>query len=343
VHYGSDVKALDGLRATPENKERLRAWIDGIWDDGGTNIGEALSTARDLLASARGDYRVNRLILVSDGQPTEGVTDTAGLLGIVRGVRALGISVSSLGVGDDFNEHLMQALSEVGAGAYGYLQDAAQLSSIFKRDLDAAGTQVARAVTLGFRVPAGASLQQVLGHSQVTRAGDLVTVALPDFSAGQQERVVVHFSVVGAVDGQAVELSQVELRYADLRAGADVASQATLATVTSGDAAVVAQGRDKDAVVFANRARAAQNSREAAELLVQGDRGGAEKLFDQNQVLFDEAGAVAGASAVQADLDQNGAMRLQAREAKSEAALKVYKKKVETRARRDFGLMGSTY
>ncbi len=347
VHYGSDVKSFAGLLATPENKERLLSYIDGIWDDGGTNIGAALATARDLLAVARSDFKVNRLILVSDGQPTEGITDFNGLTSIVREVRGLGISVSSIGVGDDFNEQLMSALAEVGAGAYGYLQDAAQLSSIFQKDLNAAGTQVARGVSLTFRVPRGAQLQQALGYSQVTRSatgeGEFVTIAMPDFAARQQERVVLHFTVDGVRDGQAAEVSQVELRYNDLLNGHDVLSEARASAMVSSNAEVVRTTQDKDAVVFAARARAAANSQQAAELLGQGDRDGAQRLLQANRVIFDEAGATAGAAAVEDDLKGQGELLRSANELKSDDDVRQWKKATIVKARKDYGLMGSTY
>jgi Ca-activated chloride channel family protein len=343
VHYGSDVKSLAGMLATDENKQRMLAYIDGIWDDGGTNIGEALTTARDLLSVARSDYKVNRLILVSDGQPTEGIVDFQGLTGIVRELRGLGVSVSSIGVGDDFNEQLMASLAEVGAGAYGYLQDASQLSSIFQKDLNAAGTLVARGVSLTFVVPAGAQLDQALGYSQVTRAGSTVTIAMPDFSARQHERVVLHFVVDGVRDGQSVEVSQVELRYGDLLGGHDVKSETRVAAMTSSNVETVQRNQDKDAVVFAARARAAANSQQAAELLGNGDRDGAQRLLMANEVLFDQAAATAGVGAVAEDRKAQKDQVRGALEAKSDDDVRQWKKATNSSARKAYGLMGSTY
>jgi Ca-activated chloride channel family protein len=347
VHYGSDVKSMDGLMATPENKQRLLAFIDGIWDDGGTNIGAGLATGRDLLLAAKSDFRVNRLVLISDGQPTEGVTDFGGLTSIVRDVRSVGVSVSSIGVGDDFNEQLMEAFAEVGAGAYAYLQDASQLASIFQKDLNAAGTQVARGVALTFKVPAGAQLQRVLGYSQVARRFDgsteIISVAMPDFAAAQQERVVVHLTVDATQAGHTVDVSDLELTYTDLLKDTGVKSEAHLAAMTSDQADVVAKNQDKDAVVFAARARAAANSQEAADLLGKGDRDGAKKLLQMNVDIFGEAGAVAGAPAVAADIQAQQKAAVQFDEAKDEAAVRATQKQVRTKARVDYGLMGSTY
>ena len=71
----------------------MLSYIDGIWDDGGTNIGAGITTGRDLLMSSLSGYKCNRVVLISDGQPTEGMTDTAGLTELVRETRASGISV----------------------------------------------------------------------------------------------------------------------------------------------------------------------------------------------------------------------------------------------------------
>ncbi|HEY1087841.1 MAG TPA: VWA domain-containing protein, partial [Archangium sp.] len=87
VHYGSDVKSLDGMLATPANKERMLTYVDGIWDDGGTNIAAGLTTGRDVLLTAKNEIKVNRLVLISDGQPTEGIVETDGLTAIVRELR----------------------------------------------------------------------------------------------------------------------------------------------------------------------------------------------------------------------------------------------------------------
>lgn len=347
VHYGSDVKSMDGLMATPEGKQRLLAFIDGIWDDGGTNIGAGLTAGRDLLLAAKSDFRVNRLVLISDGQPTEGVTDFGGLTGIVRDVRSVGVSVSSIGVGDDFNEQLMEAVAEVGAGAYAYLQDASQLASIFQKDLNAAGTQVARAVALTFQVPAGAQLQRVLGYSQVARSFDgateRVTVSMPDFAAAQQERVVVHLTIDATQAGRTIDVSGLELTYTDLLKDRGVKSLAHLVAMATDSADQVAKNQDKDAVVFAARARAAANSQKAAELLGAGDLEGAKALFKTNEAIFGAAAEVAGETAVAEDIATQQAQSIQFDQARDEASKKAAQKAVRNKARIDYGLMGSTY
>ncbi len=348
IHYGSDVKSLDGLMATTQNKATLLKYIDGIWDDGGTNIAEGLTTGRAMLLASKSDFTVNRLILISDGQPTEGITDSGELNRVVQGIRGSGISVSSIGVGTDFNEELMAGFAEIGGGAYAYLQDAAQLSNIFQKDLNAATTQVARGVTLTFKVPAGMQFEQLLGYKVASRSSDgagaeIVSVVMPDFAAGQVERVVMQLRVNAATVGQTIDITQTTLDYTDVLASRAVTTQTALRSQVSDQPSVVLSNRDKDAMVFAARARAGVNTQNAVDALKRGDRGKAEMLMRQNSDYFEEAAQSAGQGAVEGDLKEQKSLLDGMQGARDDEQINTYSKDARKKARVNYGLIGSTY
>jgi Ca-activated chloride channel family protein len=342
VHYGSDVKALPGMQATASNRERMRQYIEGIWDEGGTNISAGLTTGQHQVNAARAEYQVNRIILISDGQPTEGVTDEESLKQVVKNIRAQGVTVSSIGVGTDFNEDLMQAFAEYGAGAYGFLEDAGKLASIFQKDLQQASTQVARNVELSFDLPDGVVLGEVLGY-RAHQAGRTVRVPMPDFSAGQTERVVARVTVRGSSVGQAVDVTGLKLTYTDLLKDGTVESKASLSAMVTDRREEVLARQDKDATVYAVRARSAANLQKAAEALKVGKRDEAQLLIQQNQVMFREAASVAGAPAVAADMAEQQAAYEEYEQAQSPEAVNKAVKGSKAKALKDFGRMGSTY
>src|SRR5207245_2805410 len=121
-----------------------------------------LKVGEEQLKRADCEGCVKRLVLMSDGQPTEGIQSVAGLTRIASQLHERGVSVTSLGVGYDFNEDLMTQLAQVGGGSYAYLKDSAALASIIQRDLQQAGTLVARDVRLNVRLPNGVVLREVL-------------------------------------------------------------------------------------------------------------------------------------------------------------------------------------
>lgn len=342
VHYGSDVKSLPGLPASPANRERMLQYIEGIWDEGGTNIGAGLHAGRSHVAAVRGDYTVNRIILLSDGQATEGVTDDASLTELVKGIRAEGITVSAIGVGTDFNEDLMQGFAEYGAGAYGFLEDAGQLASLFQKDLRQASTSVARDVELRFQLPEGVRLGEVLGY-RAHQEGHTVRVPLPDFSSGQVERVVARLTVVGTSAGSAVDVTGLKLVYADLLKDAGVESTASLSAMVTERREEVLARQDKDATVYATRAMSAKNLKKAAQALRDGRKEEAKGYVMQNQALFEQAGAVASPAAVAADLAEQKAVLQEYEQASDGESVGAAVKRTKSKAMKSFGKLGSTY
>lgn len=342
VHYGSDVRFLGSLHATAENKQRMLRYINQIEDDGGTNIGAGLQSGRAQLTPHLGEFKVNRLILLSDGQPTEGVTSQSGLLSISRGIRQSGVTVSSIGLGSDFNENVMQGIAENGAGAYGYLSDATKLAGIFAKDLQQAGTTVARNVELSFQLPDGVELADVLGY-RFSQAGRSVRVTLPDFSASQAERVVAKLRVRSSVAGQSVDVAKLDLQYTDTLAEKAASSKALLAAMVTEKREEVALRRDKEATVYASRAMAAKNLERAADQLAQGNRERAQELMDENKAVFSEAAVVAGPAAMAPDVAQMEQTEAGLMGAKSDEVRNHEVKAAKAKALKGFGRMGSTY
>jgi Ca-activated chloride channel family protein len=300
VHYGSDVKVLPGMPAQPQNREQMLAFIDNIWDEGGTNISAGLEAARNELLPTAGGFKVNRVILISDGQPTEGRTDDHELTSLVQQIRAGGVTVSSIGVGTDFNEDLMQAFAEYGSGSYGYLRDTTQLATLFQKDLRQASTTIARGVELSFELPDGMELAEVLGY-RFTQAGRTVRVPLSDFSAGQVERVVARVTVSASNAGTSLPVAGLKLAYNDVLADKQVQSAAELSATVTARAEEVTSHQDREATVQAVRAQSAQNHYKAAQLLQQGRKDEALRQLQQNEALYDQAAQSVGPAALAAD------------------------------------------
>jgi Ca-activated chloride channel family protein len=284
VHYGTDVSAMGGVFGTPENKVKLKRYIANISDEGGTNIGDGLAVGEKHIARALSDFRVNRLLLLSDGQPTVGLTTSQGLAKVVRTIRERGVSVTSLGVGADFNEDLMQKLADVGGGSYGFISgsDTSAMATLFQRDLEQAGTMVARAAMLNFELPAGVRFVEVYGRP-VSQLGNTVSITLPDFSARQVEKMVVHLTASPAVRNGSIDIAAFKLAYTDVLTEKAADARLSLAAMVTEDNTLAMQNRDKGAVVAASKARAAVNYQKAAQAIDEGNFAEAKRSLEANE------------------------------------------------------------
>jgi Ca-activated chloride channel family protein len=312
VQYGTDVRVVSASFATPENKERMRRSIAGIVNEGGTNTGDALVAGRAQLETARSDFRVNRLILLSDGQPTVGITSAQGLANVVSGIRRSGITVTSLGVGSDFNEDLMQRLADVGGGSYGFISErnASDTTALFERDLKQAGTMVAREVSLTVTLPEGVRFVEAYGRpvAAVDATGSHLTLTLPDFSAEQTEKVVLHLTASPGARTGTIDMGGYQLSYQDLLSAHPAQTRVALAAAMTTDVTVAQARRDKTALVVATKAQAAANYKLAADAMDRGDFHQAQAAIAKNTVLFDDAEQVAGHGAIADERASNDSM-----------------------------------
>ena len=89
---------------------------------------------------------LNRVLLLSDGQANEGLTNTAEIAAKVAGLTAKGISTSAFGLGDGFDEDLMGAMATSGDGTLAFIESPGQLPDLYASELQGLAN------TLGKRV-----------------------------------------------------------------------------------------------------------------------------------------------------------------------------------------------
>lgn len=280
IAYGSSVSVLgERVAGTPGGKRRLLAAIDGIEDFGGTFISGALEAARKALNPAAHPRSVNRIIFLSDGEANEGITSPRGLRRLAGKLAASGISISSIGVGLDFNEDVMLALADRSGGRYTYLRGSRGLKSVLARELDAAATTVAQEVALTIDPLDGTRVDTVYGYPTVTRGG-ATTVRLSDLSAGENRRVVIRLvAPTGAVRAHSV--ARVHLSYLRPTDGFPMSASLTLGLAITQDGARELGGRDLAVHSAAARAIAAQGLTEATILYEKGHADRADRLIRQ--------------------------------------------------------------
>jgi Ca-activated chloride channel family protein len=285
VHYGTDVIAFPSTLMTEEARQQLLTSVDAIQDEGSTNISGALEAAAAELRPHVHSFRVSRIILVSDGQPTVGRVEPAEFAQLTRGYRDTGLTVSGLGVGEDFNEQLMQGIAEQGGGFYGFIDQPERLATILQRELEQAAATMARQVELRLELPPSVREAEVLGM-KARREGRWLRVPLYDLAGGQQARVVVKLTLDASDEGSPVEVLNARVAYLDVHTEARAEAGILLTAKVAEDEALVRAHLDREVRVNAVRALGAQQMLAATEKMKEGDRQGALELLGKARQLF---------------------------------------------------------
>ncbi|MEQ9503399.1 MAG: VWA domain-containing protein [Deltaproteobacteria bacterium] len=272
VTYASDY-AVD-LPLTPIGGQRARITriIDDILDGGGTNLAGGMQAGLDALAKAQG-APVRRLILLSDGNANQGITDPTSIAEIAASARQKGITISTLGVGLDFNEDLMTLVAQSGAGGYYYARNATAVAAAFEKELTGLVALAARTVEVGLELKPGVTVAEVYGYRTEMRGGRLV-IPVGDMASQEKRRIMVQLDV-NPTEAGPVGIGDVVLSYRNA-ANQDVREhRAALSMVATASHDQVASGFRSHVAEAFEQAQAAQAREAAATQLIAGDRDAA--------------------------------------------------------------------
>jgi Ca-activated chloride channel family protein len=265
VTYSSGDETVMAMgRATESNKAAARVAIAAIHEDGGTCISCGLTRGATELARTPIRGGVSRMVLISDGQANEGIFDRGELAQLATETAARGISMSTVGVGLDFDEVTMMQLANVGRGNYYFVEDTLNLDAMFSRELGGLAATIATDVRLVLIDAPGARVEEAYGYP-IMRSGDHVIVPIADLRAGETRKVVLRVAIAPAATGP-MTVTKVELGWR--RVVDSVARHATTAARVEvvEDAEEVAASVDSRTVQIVEQALSARALEEASEV-----------------------------------------------------------------------------
>jgi Ca-activated chloride channel family protein len=278
VQYDDTAQViLPSTTMDPAGKARARARIQGIRDNGGTNLHDGMALGRDEVLKNVDQEALKRVILLSDGVANVGVTDTPSLSRVASSAAEKGARITTVGLGLDYNEDLMEALAEYGRGQYYYVKNAGDLDTVFAGELQNIQATVATNSEIRLTpVCAGVEIAEVYGYATHKDGQDTV-IRMADVFGGDQRKIVARLRVPASQTGT-LNLVRVTMHYNDTDTRARKSAELTLGAEITGDAAAVERSANKDVVTAALEVESARAMREAADAYKRGDVGQATSI-----------------------------------------------------------------
>lgn len=185
--------------------------VSSIKAAGGTNMGDALNAALGLLQNNQSD-RAKKILLLSDGQANQGITNPQQLAQMAATASQYGAVLSTIGMGLGFNETLMATLADYGMGHYSYLEDLSGLGAILARDLDQTRNIYASSSSLEINLGDGVKLIDAGGYPLTYVGESSIRIATGQLLANTQKHFVMTFTVPNVNIGT-VSLGAMNLNY----------------------------------------------------------------------------------------------------------------------------------
>jgi Ca-activated chloride channel homolog len=229
VVYDTHVQVL--IPAQPiEDKEFLRSRISRIQPGGSTALYDGVATGAEQLQRYFSKNRINRMLLLSDGLANVGPSTPSEMSDLGRHLAQRGIAVSTIGLGDDYNEDLMAGLAEASDANYYYVKDVEELPSIFAKELGELLTVVTRDIQIEIICPEGVEPIDLIGRSERFQNRKTV-VHLSPFASGQNRYLFLRCRVFES-DQKAREIAKVKVDYTDEMEGGKTQSYAQSAKIS---------------------------------------------------------------------------------------------------------------
>ncbi|MEN8140796.1 MAG: VWA domain-containing protein [Thermodesulfobacteriota bacterium] len=291
VTYANQARVL--LSSQPMAEPwRARDLIRAIRPGGGTNLHAGLMAGYEELGHSCSSRYINRLILLSDGLANVGETSSHRLGQLALDQARHGISLSTFGVGLDFNENLLASLSEDGRGMYYFIDRAADIDRLLAREFQAVEQLVASDIQVTVKFASGLTVTRVMAN-RFTREGRRVVMSGGDLAAGQLRRFQIRLR---PDEGRAGihKVAKVQVSYLPMGGKKRLSHRQRVSLSYSDDAAFVRGQRhglisERAAVFEAHHARS-----RAARAVDKGDMAQAGKILARAQRRLDHRGQLNG-------------------------------------------------
>ena len=214
VQFDSQVRLLCPTKPKADGRELMQA-IASIHEGGTTNLHGGWRAGADSLADMAIATGLRRVVLLSDGCANEGITDTMAIADQCRELAAKGVTTSTYGLGNDFNEELMVAMAQAGQGNHYYGDTADDLMEPFQEEFELLANLCLKGLTLTASVPRGAKVELLNDYAGDAQQG----WRLPDIAWGAEAWAVLRIRLPKGIlppEGHSLPCIEVSVKGYDL-------------------------------------------------------------------------------------------------------------------------------
>ncbi len=288
VSFDSQARVLvPSTTISPRSLPAMRAQIETMQAVGTTDLAAGLRLGYTEVQRNFQQNGVNRIVLMSDGVPN----DPAPVLPLADAAGRQGISITSLGLGQDYDETLMGAIAMHSGGRFHFVKEPAAVAAVFKDEVLRLHRVVAHNMILNLSPGPGVKVLGVVGQA----GPDPRVVALGDLAEGETRDVIVRLSANGRREGAVIEIIDGLLGFEDAVNGAGHCERRVfLAAHATTSQAELDAGRDLEILRAAAAAETAGQVLQAIALARAGRPDQARVILDDAEKAADAAIATLG-------------------------------------------------
>jgi Ca-activated chloride channel family protein len=287
VAYDHNVDVLHPASRLHSHSE-IKAKIDTLRAGGRTALYAGVVEGSGQVGRNAAPHRVNRVILLSDGLANVGPSTPKELADLGRELARKGITVSTIGLGLDYNEDLMQRLAAASDGNHAFVEKPEKLVEIFNAEFGDVLSVAARDLVITIECKAGFTPRRVLGR-EAKIEGQRISLRLAQLYSGQERHLTLELdtSPAAAASGEAV-VAELGVDYAGQAGESRQQARTSAAARWSTSEEEAKASLDKAVMAEVTTQIATEQNEKAVELRDKGDIAGARRLLESNALFLKE-------------------------------------------------------
>ncbi|WP_088347245.1 MULTISPECIES: VWA domain-containing protein [Rhodomicrobium] len=287
VTYSDNAYVLSPAAKLRDTGE-IRGAIRRLKADGRTALYAGVSQGIRELRPFIDAYKVNRVILLSDGMANVGPSTPGELEALGREAAEDGVSITTIGLGLGYNEDLMTRLALASDGNHAFVEKPGDLVTIFNEEFGDVLAAVGGDVEIIIDCPEGFEPVRVLGREAKVE-GDKIRLKMNQIYGKQEKYVVVELKVDGARAKGAAEAARVEVNYTDLASKTRATAESRAALRFSPSASDAKASLNKDVMAAVTTQIATERNEKAVSLRDSGKTEEAKKMLRENAAYLKES------------------------------------------------------
>ncbi len=277
VTFDDQVRVLAETDSTgPLTHTELKQMVRGVYPGGSTNLGGGWLQGCQNVARRQSRDKVNRTLLLSDGQANVGIVDANELGQHASEIFERGVSTSTFGIGLGFNEHLMERIANQGGGNFYYIGHDQQIPELLMQEFSDLSSVTLKDTLIGITIPAGTKAE-LFGEWRVKQKEDLLTISLSDLPANRTVNLFLRLLISPAEENYDMTVTIAGIG----ESGETLRSLNVLHLTRASDEEVNRQPIDLDLLTRFSSVAIGQISNEALKLERAGRRDEARQLMDR--------------------------------------------------------------
>jgi Ca-activated chloride channel homolog len=177
------------------HKDHAKYAVAELAPGGMTNLSGGLLRGLQEARRGAGPGGTATLLLLSDGHANVGVTQADQLADVSAGGRKHGVTISTFGIGLDYDEALMAALARGGTGNAHFAEEADTAGALLATEVDGLLTVSAQAASLLLRPSEGVETITLWNDLASVATADGIMVELGDLYAAEERKLVLTLDV----------------------------------------------------------------------------------------------------------------------------------------------------